>query len=72
MKVIVKYVAFHPDNYQGGSGKSFEFYGIVEISDEIKVSEVKLFIEQQIYQQGLARSPWNQDFKVSIQSMEIV
>lgn len=72
MEILAKYVAFHPDNYQGGSGKSFEFRTLVMVSDEISVSEVKPFVEQQCYQHGLSRTPWQQDFKVSVQSMEIL
>lgn len=72
MNVLAKYIAYHPDNYQGGSGKSFEFKTLVDISDEIKVSEVVKFVEQQCYQHGLSRTPWQQDFKISVVSMEVL
>ena len=53
MKVLVNYVDFHPDNYQGGSGKSFEFEVMIEIKepctdvwDEIH-SQLKLIVKRQ-------------------------
>ena len=33
MKLLVNYVDFHPDNHQGGSGKSFEFEVMIEIKE---------------------------------------
>lgn len=33
MKLLVKYVDFHADNYQGGSGTSFEFEAMIEVKE---------------------------------------
>lgn len=33
MRVLVNYVDFHADNYQGGSGTSFEFETTLEIKE---------------------------------------
>ena len=53
MKLLVNYVDFHPDNHQGGSGKSFEFEVMIEIKepcsdvwDEIH-GELKPIVERQ-------------------------
>ena len=40
MKVLVKYVDFHWDNYQGGSGKSFKFKTIIEVDDMTRAGDI--------------------------------
>jgi hypothetical protein len=72
MKVLVKYVAFHPDHYQGGGGKSFEFTHLLEIPDHININEVKSYIENSIYEHSISQAPWTQDFKVAIQSIQLL
>lgn len=33
MKLLIEYVDFHSDHYQGGSGTSFEFQTAIEIEE---------------------------------------
>lgn len=36
MKLLVKYVDFYNDNYQGASGKIFEFETMIEIKEPVE------------------------------------
>ena len=54
LKILVEYVDFHSDNYQGGSGKSFEFTTIIEVSADLKGHEIKALVIDRV--NGLAQS----------------
>lgn len=73
MKVLVSFVAFHPDNYQGASGKSFPHKLLVEIPDDLKISEVSNYIYETVWKaakQGTCYSDLP-DFRISIQTLEL-
>lgn len=36
MRLLIEYVDFHCDNNQGGSGTSFQFQTVIEISESCK------------------------------------
>jgi len=74
MKILVHYVAFHPDNYQGGSGKSFEFRKLVEVPEGTLSQAVENYIGQAIAEQARQQTAYNDvyDFKVAIQKMELL
>ncbi len=71
MIAIVKYIAFHPDNYQGGSGKSFEFTDLVVVEDEVSVGLLEAAIEVNLMEKAIKKTPWTTDFHISIQSIEL-
>lgn len=75
MTVLVRYVQFHPDNYQGGSGKSFEFTTVVEIPDSTLVSDVWQVIHARLTDKYAMQSPFqvpNHGPSYAIQSAEIL
>jgi len=41
MNVLVKYIDFHSDNYQGGSGKSFELKTLVRLEPGTLAIDIK-------------------------------
>lgn len=79
MKVIIKYVDYHWDNHQGGSGKSFELRFIYDVPSEMRAADIidratKALLEHvkevRPYQQKYL--PDDNDSPFSIQSMEII
>ena len=72
MRVLVYYVDFHADNHQGGSGKSFEFSHVVDVPEELLVSDVLMHINEKINQKCLYDNPFPTERKFAIQRMEIV
>ena len=72
MNILVNYVSFHPDNYQGGSGESFEFTLMVRVPDSVLACQVVNLVTEQVEERASSESPFNQDHKIAIQSMTIV
>lgn len=73
MKVLVDYVDFHWDNYQGGSGKSFELTASIDIPDELFVKDLLDAIHNHLKKKIENERPFNQkETRYSIQRIEIV
>lgn len=72
MKALVKYVDFHWDNYQGGSGKSFDLTLSVDVPDDLKACEFFDFIHKQMDTKVKHERPFQQDTVYSIKTVEIV
>jgi bacillopeptidase F (M6 metalloprotease family) len=60
MKALVKYIDHHYDNYQGGSGTSFEFSTIVDLDKDLRVYEVAQFIQDSIFKLCKTHRPYSQ------------
>lgn len=71
MKAVVKFVDFHWDNYQGGSGKSFEMTLSLDVPDDLKASEFFEFIHKHIQTKVRNERPFQQDNRYSIQQIEV-
>jgi hypothetical protein len=61
MTVSVKYLDFHWDNHQGGSGKSFEFKVTVVIPDDLPAKDVVEHIRQEVIKHASHARPFNQN-----------
>lgn len=74
MNILVKYIDFHSDNHQGGSGKSFEFQVVVVVPDDLKVSDVRAYIETTVEESAKSRRPFQCKYDPSptITKMEIL
>lgn len=72
MKLLVKYIDFHADNYQGGSGKSFEFNSLVEIEDDCKAIDILENVHKSLKKIILNHRPFNTKEAYAIQSVEIL
>lgn len=72
MKVLVKYIAFHPDNHQGGSGKSFGFLIAIDVPDLTPASVIKDFVTEKTKEMAEKHTPFPADFKFAIQRMELL
>jgi len=75
MRVLVKYIDFHWDNYQGGSGQTVNSSVVIELQDSLYVREVFDEIHSQLKAHILVRRPFPQDrdlFKTTIVSMELL
>lgn len=48
MRVLVKYVVFIPDNYQGGSGAVTEFELLLDFDDNAMASQIKTAIRYRV------------------------
>ena len=59
MRILVQYVDFHPDNYQGGSGKSFEFEAMIVIPEEVLACDVWEEIHKQLEKICSNNRPYN-------------
>lgn len=71
MKVVVKFVDFHWDNYQGGSGKSFEMTLSADVPEELKAKDFFEFIHNVMNEKIKRERPFQQDNRYSIQRIEI-
>lgn len=71
MKAVVKFVDYHWDNHQGGSGKSFELTLSVDVPDDLKASEFSEFIHKHLQAKVGRERPYQQDNKYSIQRIEL-
>lgn len=58
MKLLVKYIDHHPDNYQGGSGKSFPFTAMISIDDDIKAGDMAIAIVKKIEELARKQRPY--------------
>lgn len=72
MKIIVYYVDFHWDNYQGGSGKSFEMRFVFDIPQETKACDVINQTLKALDEHVKKERPFQSTDKYSIQRMEII
>jgi hypothetical protein len=73
MKLIVKYVDFHWDNHQGGSGKSFEFCLTADVPEGLLAVDIFDFIHRKVEEKVQRERLFAQQTgKYSIQSVEIV
>ncbi len=72
MKVKITYVDFHWDNYQGGSGKSFEFLIFITIPDETLVGAIYDLIMSKLEEKIIRERPFKQDNKWSVTRIEVV
>jgi hypothetical protein len=70
MTALVKYVDFHCDNYQGGSGKSFQFSHIIKLPDNLLVGDFWTFIHDEIKKHTEIARPFP-GTKYAIQSVEV-
>lgn len=66
MNFLVKYVCFHPDNYQGGSGKSFTQECLIETSGTYELKDLKLHLYEQTENHAKKSVPFIQDAKFII------
>ena len=71
MKALIYYVDFHPDNYQGGSGKSFQVKTIVNIPVDCLAINVFTFIHEHLNKYKSDRPFQTQECKFMIQKVEI-
>lgn len=74
MRVLVNYVDFHSDNYQGASGKSFEFKTLIEVPRDVLAENVKDFVLEELDKITRAQRPFTvqHESKFVVQSMEIL
>lgn len=74
MNVLVKYIDFHSDNYQGGSGKSFELKTIMTLDATIQLISLRRVVMDRLVEQVKVQRPFNiaYDPKPTIVSMEIL
>jgi hypothetical protein len=72
MKVIMHYVDFHWDNYQGGSGKSFEMRFIYDVPDEMNANNIICSATKALQEHIMGSRPFTQKNSYSIQQMEII
>lgn len=73
--VKVNYVDHHIDNYQGGSGKSFQFSHSIEIPYETPTSQLKNYIHEKLLEHVAKQRPYHSQYdkiNPAIQSIEIV
>lgn len=66
MMFLVKYVCFHPDNYQGGSGKSFSQEVLIEASGQYTMKDLKEFIYEETRKHAEISVPFIQDSKFTL------
>ena len=72
MNLMVHYVDFHWDNYQGGSGKSFKLQARIYISKEITAGNILPQILAHLKERVKTERPFQQDNEFSIQRIEIL
>jgi hypothetical protein len=66
MTFLVKYVCFHPDNHQGGSGKSFTQECLIEASGTYELKDLKSYLYEQTKLHAQKGVPYIQDSKFII------
>ena len=75
IKIIVKYIDFHMDNHQGGSGKTVNGTMFLEIPDAVKCGDLREFIQDQLAQHLKARRPFGETehgYQPTIVSVEMI
>lgn len=75
MKLLVEYIDYHPDNYQGGSGKSFEFKRVIEVDDEMKASEILPHVRSRLSEIAIEDRPYSprsENYRPAIQRIEVL
>jgi hypothetical protein len=72
MKALVYYIDHHWDNYQGGSGKTFEGRLVVELAASVNVYHLKEYIRNAVSEHIQKERPYKQDNAYSIQRIEIL
>jgi hypothetical protein len=48
MKLLVYYIDFHWDNYQGGSGKNYELRYALDVPSDLAVGNVRSYVIDKI------------------------
>ncbi|HBI00877.1 MAG TPA: hypothetical protein DDY18_04555 [Flavobacterium sp.] len=61
MNVLVKYIDFHSDNYQGGSGKSFELKTLVRLEPGTLAIDIKDVVMDHLYDLAKEQKPFRID-----------
>lgn len=73
MKFLIKYLDFHWDNHQGGSGKSFTFTILFEVPDAIRADQMWEAIHLAVKSHSDKTRPFNQrDERYRILSVELL
>jgi len=52
MNAIVKFISYEWDNYQGASGKVVEIERVINLPDDMKISNVRDFVTGEISNMG--------------------
>ena len=71
MKVLIRYIDFHWDNYQGGSGKTIESSVSLDLPDDLRVDCVFEYIHSRLNSYIEDRRPFKQSEKYTVVSMEL-
>lgn len=61
MVLLIKYIDFHWDNYQGGSGKSFEFTISRSVPDNVLGVDLWSFVHDKVKEHARAAKPFNNE-----------
>jgi len=72
MKVLIKYIDFHWDNYQGGSGRTVESSYKVDVPDDIRSDSIYEYLHQRLLTYIESRRPFKQQNKHTVVSMELL
>jgi len=74
MKILVHYVDFHPDNHQGGSGKSFEFSKTFEVEQDCRADQIIRVVGEKLIAHVRKQRPYNDigEDGLAIQKLEIL
>ncbi len=72
MNILVKYIDFHWDNYQGASGKIIESQVLIDIPGDIKVIQILGELYEQLDLYIKERRPFPSKEKYTVKSIEVV
>jgi hypothetical protein len=72
VRVLVYYTDFHWDNYQGGSGKYFNFKILIQLEDDVKVSEFWEVVHNQLKHAVKIQRTFVQDNSPKITKAEVL
>jgi hypothetical protein len=75
MRILIKYIDFHMDNHQGGSGRTIEGTMSIDAHDFLTCGELFEFIHRELALHLNDRRPFGRTehgYKPTIVSMEIV
>lgn len=72
MKIVVTYIDFHWDNYQGARGKLFELNCSFDVPDTLKAVDIFEYVHQQLENKVKTQRPFPQNNKYCIQRVELI
>lgn len=75
MKALIKYIDFHMDNYQGGSGKTVEGTLTLDIPQTLVMYNFFDFMHKELEHHLYQRRPFGkseQGYKYTVTSVELV